>query len=146
MSRHPLRIRRFRGQRSLGCLLVFVLIVGACGAALPVSLVQQPHACDYYHAAQRRFDALVTSMQQDLQSGDPVAAVLRYETAIAEAADLLPVGDDADQVPLVLVSSYKEYLIALKFARDGDAELPRRYAETFVLVIQASAGAAAGGC
>lgn len=146
MSKHAPRIRRSRGPRCLASLGLFVLILGACGTALPVSLVQEPHACDYYHAAQRRFDALVTSMQQDLQSGDPVAAVLRYESAMAEAADLMPVGDDADQVPLVLVSSYKEYLIALKFAHDGDPELARRYAETFVLVIHASAGAAAGGC
>ncbi len=120
------------------------LLLVACGAELPVSLTQSPDACDYHHAAQRRFDALVGALRADLQAGDPIEVVLRYEEPMAEAAELLPEGDEADQVPLVLVSSYKEFLFALVAPREGDAEHARQYAESFVVVVHAAEGASAG--
>ncbi len=120
------------------------LLLVACGAKLPVSLTQSPDACDYHNAAQRRFDALVGALRADLQAGDPIEVVLRYEEPMAEAAELLPEGDEADQVPLVLVASYKEYLFALIAAREGDAEHARQYAESFVVVVRAAEGASSG--
>jgi len=135
------RIRR----RSALALLALPLLVGACGAELPVSLTQpQLDACDYHHLAQQRFDVLVAALREDLKAGDPVDVVLRYEDAMAEAAELLPEGDEAAQVPLLLASSYKEYLFALLAAREGDGELARQYAESFVTVVHAAPGASAG--
>lgn len=135
---------RFR-RRSALALIVLTLLLGACGAELPVSLTQpQLDACDYHHLAQQRFDVLVGALREDLKAGDPVDVVLRYEDAMAEAAELLPEGDEAAQVPLLLASSYKEYLFALMAARAGDGELARQYAESFVTVVHASPGASAG--
>lgn len=126
-------------------LFALPLLLGACGAELPVSLTQpQLDACDYHHLAQQRFDVLVGALREDLKAGDPVDVVLRYEDAMAEAAELLPQGDEAAQVPLLLASSYKEYLFALMAAREGDGELARRYAESFVTVVHAAPGASAG--
>jgi hypothetical protein len=125
--------------------LLATAVVGGCGAELPVSLTQpQLDACDYHHLAQQRFDVLVGALREDLKAGDPVAVVLSYEAPMAEAAELLPQGDEAAQVPLLLASSYKEFLFALIAARNGDGELARYYAETFVTVVHASPGASAG--
>jgi hypothetical protein len=140
------RSHRQRARRHTAplVLLVAAILVG-CGAELPVSLTQpQLDACDYHHLAQQRFDVLVGALREDLKAGDPVAVVLSYEAPMAEAAELLPEGDEAAQVPLLLASSYKEFLFALGAARDGDGELARYYAESFVTVVHASPGASAG--
>ena len=133
-----------RSARATPVMLLVPLILAACGAELPVSLTKTLDACDYHQAAQRRFDILVSELREDLKAGDPVDVVLSYETAMSEAAELLPQGDEADQVPLVLASSYKEYLFALGAAREGDGELARQYAESFVTVVHAAAGASFG--
>ena len=114
-----------------------VVLLGACGAELPVSLVKtEADACDYYHAARRNFQALAEAMGGELASSDdPIAVVLRYEAGMAAAAEMLPKDEQASQVPLLLTSSYKEYLFALISAREGYAEIARYYAESFVIVV-----------
>ena len=76
-----------RGLRAHGYLTALALLLGACGAELPVSLVKaEPDACDYHFVAERRFDPLVSLLHAELQGGaDPIATVLRYEAEMAAA-------------------------------------------------------------
>lgn len=144
------RTGAFAALAALLVLGVLAFASSSCGkAVLPVSLTatREVHPCEQYAEAVAAFDNVSRRIVRDLGPQDVTAVVLRYEPVVADLYEMLPEGARGDVVPPYLGVAYLDFIIAVDFARRGDAEGALRELNAWRgAVLTASRALASAGC